>query len=127
MKIMRPRLLPVAAMVFVTLAGAAGEPAASPTSASAPADARSGDRTLIADTLYRKGDFTNAARELQWEVQGAERAGKAPGEGRLLLLKDCYAHLNDSNALAWSLEKLVTWYPKRAYWGELLDRTQDRP
>ena len=126
MKIMRPRLLPLAAMVFVTLAGAAGEPAGR-TPASAPADARSGDRTRVADTFYRKGDFAKAARELQWEVQGAERAGKAPGEDRLLLLKDCYAHLNDGNALAWSLEKLVTWYPKRAYWGELLDRTQDRP
>ena len=80
-----------------------------------------------ADAFYAKGDYANAARALQWEVQGAERAGKPPAEDRLLLLKDCYAHLNDGNALAWSLEKLVTWYPKKTYWGELLDRTQDRP
>lgn len=84
-------------------------------------------RPLLVPAYQARGDYANAARELQWEVQAAQRAGKAPGEDRLLLLKDCYAHLNDANALAWSLEQLVTWYPRKEYWGELLDRTQHRP
>jgi hypothetical protein len=84
-------------------------------------------RPLLVQAYYGKGDYANAARELQFELQAAERAGRAPGEDRLLLLKDCYAHLNDANALAWSLEKLATWYPRREYWSELLDRLQARP
>jgi tetratricopeptide (TPR) repeat protein len=84
-------------------------------------------RPLMAEAYFRSGDYANAARELQWEMLAAERAGKPPGEDRLRLLQTCYTHLNDGNAVAWSLEKLVTYYPKREYWAELLDRTQVRP
>lgn len=84
-------------------------------------------RPVLAQAYYRKGDYENAARELQWQVQAAERAGRAPGEDMLLLLQKCYVQLNDGNATAWALEKLVTYYPTRVYWAELLDRTQQRP
>ena len=83
-------------------------------------------RPVLIEAYFRSGDFANAARELQWEVQGAEKSGRVPGEDRLLMLQECYAKLNDANAIAWSLEKLVTWYPKRDYWAELLDRTEKR-
>jgi hypothetical protein len=83
-------------------------------------------RPILIEAYYRIGDFANAARELQWEVQGAEKGGRVPGEDRLLMLQNCYTKLNDANAIAWSLEKLVTWYPKRDYWAELLDRTEKR-
>jgi hypothetical protein len=43
------------------------------------------------------------------------------------MLQSCYAQLNDANAYAWGLEKLVTYYPKREYWADLLERTQKRP
>ena len=84
-------------------------------------------RPLLVQAYVETGDYANAARELQWEIQAAERAGRPPGEDRLLLLQDCYAKLNDANATAWVLEKLVTYYPKREYWADLLDRTQKRP
>jgi hypothetical protein len=84
-------------------------------------------RPLLIEAYYNTGDYANAARELQWEVQAAERAGRSPGEDRLLLLQNCYAKLNDAGAYAWSLEKLVTWHPRREYWAELLDRTLKRP
>lgn len=84
-------------------------------------------RPLLVQAYHDAGDYANAARELQWEVQSAERAGRSPGEDRLLLLKDCYTRLNDANATAWALEKLVAWHPKRAYWADLLDRTEKRP
>lgn len=84
-------------------------------------------RPLLAQSYYQLGDYVNAARELQWEVQAADRAGRPPGEDRLLLLQSCYARLNDANALAWGLERLVTYYPKKAYWSDLLARTQKRP
>lgn len=84
-------------------------------------------RPLLAQAHLQLGDYANAARELQSEVQVAERAGRPPGEDRLLLLQRCYAQLNDASAYNWGLEKLLTWYPNRKYWSELLDRMQDRP
>ncbi|MFL6662151.1 MAG: hypothetical protein ACJ8G7_08215, partial [Rhizobacter sp.] len=84
-------------------------------------------RPVLAQAYFRKGDYENAARELQWQVQAAERAGRAPGEDLLLLLQKCYLQLNDGNATAWVLEKLVTYYPTQTYWADLLDRSQKRP
>jgi tetratricopeptide (TPR) repeat protein len=84
-------------------------------------------RPVLAQAYFHKGDYENAAREFQWQVQAAERAGRAPGEDLLLMLQKCYAQLNDANATAWGLEKLVTYYPTPAYWADLLDRTQKRP
>ena len=83
-------------------------------------------RPLLAQAHYQLGDYANAARELQWEVQFADRAGRPPGEDRLLLLRQCYAQLDDATAYTWGLEKLVTWYPKPKDWAELLDRMQKR-
>jgi hypothetical protein len=84
-------------------------------------------RPLLAQAYLQLGDFANAARELQWEVQTADRAGKPPGEDQLLQLQRCYAQLNDASAYAWALEKLLTHYPRREYWADLLDRTWKRP
>lgn len=84
-------------------------------------------RPLLVQAYLHIEDYANVARELQWDVKAAERAGHAPAEDRLLLLQSCYARLNDVNAYSWVLEKLVTWYPKKEYWSELLDRTEKRP
>ena len=84
-------------------------------------------RPMLANAYYGLRDYTNAARELQWEIQADERVGRAPPEDRLLMLQSCYARLNDANAYAWALEKLVTHHPKRQYWADLLERTQRRP
>jgi hypothetical protein len=45
----------------------------------------------------------------------------------LQLLQKCYIRLNDGNAIAWVLEKLVTYYPTTTHWADLLDRIQKRP
>lgn len=92
-------------------------------SGGAEADAR----PLLAKAYYGLRDYANAARELQWEIQAGDRAGRPPPEDRLLMLQSCYAKLNDENAYAWALEKLVTYHPKRQYWADLLERTQKRP
>jgi hypothetical protein len=102
-----------------------------PPAASAAAPVENGPddkvRAALADALYASGDYANAARQLQFEVQAAERNGRAPAEARLLLLRQCYERLGDENAAVWALEKLVTYYPSRTYWTELLDRVQKRP
>jgi len=84
-------------------------------------------RTLLIQSQYLAGDFAGAARELTTEIQQAEKAGSAPGEDRLKLLVNASLKMNDTNGYVWALERLVTYYPKREYWVDLLSRLQRKP
>lgn len=84
-------------------------------------------RTLLIQSQYLAGDFQGAARELTTEIQQAERAGNAPGEDRLKLLVNAALKLNDTNTYVYALERLVTYYPKKDYWVDLLARLQRKP
>ena len=84
-------------------------------------------RGMLGRAYFLSGDIENAARELQLDIQAAERAGRIPSEERLRLLGTCYLRLKDSNAYTWSLERLVTYYPRKPYWAELLERMLVRP
>lgn len=84
-------------------------------------------RTLLIQSQYLAGDFAGAARELTTEIIQAERAGQAPGEDRLKLLVNATLKLNDITGYVWALERLVTHYPKKEYWVDLLARLQRKP
>jgi len=84
-------------------------------------------RTLLIQSQYLAGDFAGAARELTTEIQAADKAGNAPGEDRLKLLVNATQKMNDTNGYVWALEKLVTHYPKKEYWVDLLARLQRKP
>jgi Tfp pilus assembly protein PilF len=84
-------------------------------------------RTLLIQSQYLAGDFAGAARELRTEIEQAERNGSPPGEDRLKLLVNATQKLNDTNGYVWALERLVTYYPKRDYWVDLLGRLQRKP
>ena len=84
-------------------------------------------RTLLIQSQYLSGDFQGAARELTTEIQQAEKAGNAPGEDRLKLLVNAALKLNDTNTYVYALERLVTYYPKKEYWVDLLSRLQRKP
>ncbi|HUG25695.1 hypothetical protein [Piscinibacter sp.] len=84
-------------------------------------------RTLLIQSQYLSGDFAGAAKELTTEIQQAEKAGQAPGEDRLKLLMNATLKLNDTNGYVWAVEKLVTYYPKKEYWVDLLSRLQRKP
>ena len=84
-------------------------------------------RTLLIQSQYLAGDFAGAARELTTEIQQAEKSGSAPGEDRLKLLVNATLKLNDTNGYVWALERLVTHYPKKEYWVDLLSRLQRKP
>jgi hypothetical protein len=84
-------------------------------------------RTLLIQSQYLAGDFSGAARELRTEIEQAERAGSAPGEDRLKLLVNATLKMNDTNGYVWALERLVTYYPKKEYWVDLLARLQRKP
>lgn len=84
-------------------------------------------RTLLIQSQYLAGDFAGAARELSTEIQQAERAGSTPAEDRLKLLVNATLKMNDTNGYVWALERLVTYYPKKEYWVDLLSRLQRKP
>src|SRR5438105_1067107 len=84
-------------------------------------------RTLLIQSQYLAGDFAGAAKELRTEIEQAEKIGSAPGEDRLKLLVNATLKLNDTNGYVWALERLVTYYPKKEYWVDLLARLQRKP
>lgn len=85
------------------------------------------NRTLMIQTQYLSGDLAGASRELMLEIEAAERSGATPAEDRLNLLLNAAAKRKDVAAETFALERLVTHYPKKAYWAALLDRMQRQP
>ena len=84
-------------------------------------------RTLLIQSQYLSGDFAGVQKELMAEIQGTERAGSAPAEERIKLLMTAALKQNDTGAYVYAMEKLVTYYPKKEYWTDLLSRLQRKP
>lgn len=84
-------------------------------------------RTLLIQSQYLSGDYAGAARELTGEIQAAEKAGTPPAQDRLNLLLNAASQLKDPSATVFALERLVTYYPKKEYWVDLLSRIQRKP
>ena len=81
-------------------------------------------RTMLIQSQYLSGDFAGATRELMAEIQASERAGATPPEDRLKLLLNAASKQGDNNAYVYAMERLVTYYPKKEYWVDLLSRMQ---
>jgi outer membrane protein assembly factor BamD (BamD/ComL family) len=84
-------------------------------------------RTLLIQSQYLSGDYAGAARELTTEIQAAEKSGAVPAQDRLNLLLNAAAQMKDAGATVFALERLVTHYPKKEYWVDLLSRMQRKP
>ncbi|TXC66136.1 hypothetical protein FSC37_09950 [Piscinibacter aquaticus] len=84
-------------------------------------------RTLLIQSQYLSGDFAGAARELTTEIQAAEKSGAVPAQDRLNLLLNAAAQMKDPSSTVFALERLVTYYPKKEYWVDLLSRMQRKP
>ena len=81
-------------------------------------------RAILVQSYYLAGDCNSVSRSLQGELQADEAAGRAPPEEQLQMLASCYQRSKDNNGYASALEKLVTYYPKKDYWLDLLSRVQ---
>ncbi len=68
------------------------------------------------------GDFAAIARDAGAAVSAAEQAGRRPDEGDLLRLADAQQRTNNLNGYGSTLEKLLTYYPKKDYWNAYLSR-----
>ncbi len=84
-------------------------------------------RTLVIQSQYLAGDFAGAAKELVLEVQGDDKAGRVTSEDRLTLLLNAAQRANDAAAQMVAMDHLVTHYPKKQYWSDMLARLQRKP
>jgi hypothetical protein len=82
---------------------------------------------LYAQSLYLAGKYKEAGAELTSQINALEAAGKRPTDTQLQLLASCALKQNDMVAYTASLEKLVTYSPKKDYWLDLILRTSQRP
>lgn len=82
---------------------------------------------LLVRSYYIAGDYPHAAEELQVDLKAAETAGTPPTEQQLRILISLATKQNDKAAYVAALEKLVTYYPKKEYWNDLLSRLHSRP
>jgi hypothetical protein len=85
------------------------------------------NRNLLIQTQYLGGDFAGVVRELTAEIQASDKAGTPPAEDRVKMLLNAAVRLGDNNANVFAMEKLVTYYPKKEYWTDLLSRMQRKP
>jgi hypothetical protein len=81
-------------------------------------------RTMLIQSQYLGGDLAGAVRELTAEIQADERTGTPPPEDRLKLLLNAATKQGDGNGVVYAIEKLVTYYPKKEYWVDLMSRMQ---
>lgn len=83
-------------------------------------------RTLLIQAYFQSGDVTNAAKEAQADIQAEVSAGKTPSEDKLLLLANCYLKQNNSAGYLATIEKLLTYYPKKSLWAEVISRLRKK-
>jgi outer membrane protein assembly factor BamD (BamD/ComL family) len=81
-------------------------------------------QTLLVQAQYLSGDTAGVTKDLMAEIQADEKAGKVPSEDRLKLLMSATARQPEGSAYLFALEHLVTYYPKKEYWAELIGGVQ---
>ena len=85
-------------------------------------------RDLMIQSYFQAGDYTAASKEALADIQAAEKAGITPPEAKLQLLANVAGRSGgDQAAYLLALERLVTYYPKREYWVDLLRRIEAKP
>ncbi len=68
------------------------------------------------------GDYGAIARDAGAAVSAAEQAGRRPDEGDLLRLADAQQRTGNLAGYGNTLEKLLSYYPKKDYWNAYLGR-----
>src|SRR2546422_11656942 len=83
--------------------------------------------TIYVQALYLGNNFAAAAKAISADIDAEEDAGKTPAEEELQLMANAYLHQRDTAGYAKALEKLLTYYPKRDYWLNLVYGIAARP
>jgi tetratricopeptide (TPR) repeat protein len=84
-------------------------------------------REMLTSAYFAAGNYAEAAKDVKEAISAEEKSGRAPSEAQLQLLLNCYIPLNDKPGQAAMYEKLVTYYPKKEYWQEVIHKAQVKP
>jgi len=84
-------------------------------------------KQLQAYVQGQSGDFSAIARDAAAAVSAAEQGGRRPEEADLLRLADAQSRTGNSAGQTATLEKLLSYYPKKDYWSIYLGRVQRKP
>lgn len=84
-------------------------------------------QTLLVQAQFLSGDKAGVTKQLVADIQEEEKAGKVPSEDRLKLLMNATAAQPEGSAYGFALERLVTYYPNKQYWAELIANVQRKP
>jgi tetratricopeptide (TPR) repeat protein len=76
--------------------------------------------TWMGQAYFLKGDYKNASKFIDSQVQAQIKAGKKPKEQLLNLVQNACIKTDDSACLQKVYERLVTYYPKPQYWQNLM-------
>ena len=76
--------------------------------------------TIVAQSYYLKNDFKGTLSFVKEWVDSDLKKGKEPKEQTLNLILSSCIKLDDGECTSRSLERLVTYYPKPEYWGNLV-------
>ena len=81
-------------------------------------------RRLLVNALYQRADWPGAAKELQALIGEEETAGRRPPEDLLRLLGSAQNKQSDTPGYVQTLERLLRYHPKPAYWRDRVSRVQ---
>jgi hypothetical protein len=84
-------------------------------------------RTLLIQSYFQSGDFAASAKESLADIQADEKAGRAPAEEKLQLLANSYLRQKNTAGYVAAIEKLLTYYPKKSLWLDIISRLQQKP
>jgi len=83
-------------------------------------------KQVLTNAQYLSGDMSSIIRETLNEVTADEKAGRTPAADKLNLLLNAASRAKDTSAESFALEKLLTYYPKKEYWADVLGRVQQK-
>lgn len=84
-------------------------------------------RAILVRVALAQGDCQTAVEQLAVLVPAAERRGEKPPEAQLRASAACHAKLGQDLGYFRDLQRLVTHYPSKAYWADLIARLQRLP
>lgn len=76
--------------------------------------------TIVSQSYYLKNDYKGTLKFVNQEVDEEIKKGKEPKEQTLNLILSSCLKIDDANCTSRALERLVTYYPKPEYWGNLV-------